>query len=208
MGTSCSSDSYPNDEFVSANPTVFDNPDPLASNIDCSSTCGNATNSTNWADGVYSYYDTRCPSFGAIYTAGCTPPYANMCRECFTRSAFIAAAFTSQGVYGNTSSTADNKAAPASKPICPPCVCNAWGLDSLECASETLPGSTSCTKLAILHPRTGTDVGVSYCSNGNRTSTSSHTSGASRTLDEAIAHKERQPQGEQLKKHRRRPPVS
>merc|ERR1712166_444291 len=206
VSTTCSTNNYPNDAYVAANPTVFENPDPTKMSVACTSTCGNGTQAPDWAQGIYSYHDTRCPAFGAIYTSGCTPPYENLCRECFTRSAFISAAFTGEGVYGNNSQKAGDTAAPSSKPICPPCVCEKWGLNASQCAVETLPSATSCSNLEMKHPVSGVDLGVKYCSNGNRTSSSGQgPSGTSRSIGESMARKLRQPKGEQLRKHSRQP---
>jgi len=207
--TECSTTEYPSAEFVAENPTVFALPEVSNTTQSCTySTCGNATTSANWTEGVYSFHDTRCPSFGSIYTTGCTQPYENMCRACFTKTAFEKAAFTAEGVFGDNQYNGGNKesVAPASKPICPPCVCTKWGLDASECAAQTLTGDSSCTTLSIPHP-TGAVLEVDYCSNGNVSSSEVQGVGVAppSSIEDAVRHASSKPAPEELRKYARRP---
>jgi len=205
VNTECSPPDYPTADFVEANPTVFANPDPTEMTVECTDTCGNGTSSANWTAGVYTFHDTRC-SFTSIYASGCIPPYENMCRACFTKTAFQAAAFTADGVFSANVYPANG--APASKPICPPCVCTKWGLDASECAEQTLPGSTgTCTPLEISHS-SGKTLSLNYCSNANYTSSVAAPRYAPHNVAEATRRVAQRPARDQLKTTSRRPPTN
>ena len=102
----------------------------------------------------YYYTDGRCPVFGAQTPYGCNESFPaakpnQYCRKCYPTHVFTELAFTEFGIYGDDTSGQTKNSTISMFPICPPCVCEHYGLDPEQCADETVPESESFKELVL-----------------------------------------------------------
>jgi len=163
----CDSEEWPTAAYINANAELYANPNISTLEITYNeSLCNETGKVTVGSDDLvwHSYYDERCPVFGATRPGGCySANTSQSCRQCYTKSTFEKVAFTKYGAYGDGTSGQQKTTGFIPNPICPQFVCKAKHFPASECADETLPSANTCTELHLSF-NSGT-LPVKYCGN-------------------------------------------
>lgn len=190
---SCSPPEWPSADYIMHNPHIFSNGNASQRTVWTPKGATSVVSVTNYTGclgmgevnktraGInttllwYWYTDGRCPTFGSSTSYGCAygtnPAYGAVnrsvnqyCRKCYPTSVFSKLAFTSEGIYGDATSGQSKKTWISGYPICPPVVCQHYGLQPEECAEESLPNATSVKKVMMTLPN-GSKWAARYVSN-------------------------------------------